>query len=90
MITFFGDYTHVHPYDVLAVSDLLKIFGFKNVISERFYQLPVLWKYPPLRVISKLLSLIISTPTARKITYLTGIKFFRWSVELMVLGYGEK
>ena len=21
---------------------------------------------------------------------LTGIKFFRWSVELMILGYGEK
>ena len=26
----------------------------------------------------------------RWLTKITGIKFFRWSVELMILGYGEK
>lgn len=90
MVTFFEDYTQVHPYDTLALSDLLKIFGFKNVVSERFYQLPELWKYPYLKIFSQLLSVFISTPTARKISDLTGLKFVRWSVELMVLGYGEK
>jgi len=90
MINFFEDYTQVHPYDRLAIEDLLKIYEFNNVVSERFYQLPFLWKYPLMKVLAKILSLILSTPNARWITEKTGIKFVRWSVELMVLGYGVK
>jgi len=55
-----------------------------------FYQLPALWRYPGLKIFSKLLQIILSTPNARKLTKTSGIKFFRWSVELMVLGSGVK
>jgi len=87
---FYEDFTHCRPYDVTSLKDLLQYYGFSGIYSELFYQLPILWRYPGLKILGKLLQCIISTPTARKLTNLTGIKFFRWSVELMVLGTGVK
>ena len=87
---FFEDFTHSRPYDVLALSDLLKVYGFNNFAVERFYQLPVLWKFPAIKLISKILQLVTNVYGGRWLTKITGIKFFRWSVELMILGYGEK
>lgn len=90
MEVFFEDYTQVRPYDSLALSDLLKIHGFRNVVSEKFYQYPLYWKYSFLTIFAFVLRKIMSCPTARFLTDFTKIKLFRWSVELMVLGYGEK
>lgn len=90
MKVFYEDFTHFRPYDMTSLRDLLEIKGFSNVSSELFYQLPLVWHYPFLKVFSKLLQLFISTPKARKLTKITKIKFIRWSVELMVLGVGYK
>lgn len=90
MENYFEDYTQVHPYDTLAMEDILKIFNFKKIKSEKFYQLPILWKYPNLIYIARFLSLFTSISIARKLTNITGWNFFRWCSELMVLGYGEK
>jgi ubiquinone/menaquinone biosynthesis C-methylase UbiE len=90
MKVFYEDYTHSRPYTVTAVSDLLKVYDFKKIESELFYQLPILWRYPKLKIISLFLQMFLSTPAARYLTTVTGLKFFRWSVELMVLGTGEK
>ncbi|MFH1594002.1 MAG: class I SAM-dependent methyltransferase [Candidatus Omnitrophota bacterium] len=90
MKVFFEDITHEKPYDARALEDALKIYGFKEEGAELFYQLPAIWRFPALRMLSFVIRSLISTPLARKITRATGIKFFRWSVELMVLGYGKK
>jgi len=90
MEVFYEDHTHVKPYDKTALQDLLKIYGFSSVQTELFYQLPVLWRFPLLKMFSKMLQIFISTPLARKLTEISRIKFFRWSVELMVLGTGIK
>lgn len=84
MKIFFDDYTHRQPYTATAVKDTLNIFGFKKVSSELFYQLPVLWKYPMLKILSCILRLFV--PATAK----SRIKFIRWSVELMILGTGIK
>lgn len=84
MRIFFNDYTHVHPYTVTGLGDLLKIAGFKNVSSEIFYQLPVLWKYPWLKIFSRLLQIFGPVKKIHK------NKFIRWSKELMILGTGVK
>ena len=84
MKTFFDDYTHRQPYTVTAVKDFLNIFGFKEVSSEVFYQLPILWKYPLLKILSSILRLFVPVTTKSR------IKFVRWSVELMILGAGTK
>jgi len=84
MRIFFDDYTHRQPYTVTAVTDILAIFGFREVSSEIFHQLPVLWKYPSLKVLSRILRLFVPVTTKSR------IKFIRWSVELMILGTGIK
>ena len=84
MKTFFDDYTHRQPYTVAAIKDTLSIFGFKEVSSELFYQLPILWRYQALKIVSRILRLFIPVTTKSR------IKFVRWSVELMVLGTGIK
>lgn len=84
MKIFFDDYTHRQPYTVTAVRDILNIFGFKEVTSEVFYQLPILWRYPLLKILSCILRLFVPVTTKSR------IKFVRWSVELMILGTGVK
>ena len=87
---FFEDFTHSRPYDLTALKDLFKVYGYKNINVEKFYQLPILWKITPLKFVSKILQLITNVYGGRWLTEKTGIKFFRWSVELMILGYAEK
>jgi ubiquinone/menaquinone biosynthesis C-methylase UbiE len=84
MAIFFDDYTHRTPFTPDALKDMFEIFGLKNVTSEKFYQLPVVWRYPALKVISAFLRLFV--PVTRKVKN----KFIRWSVELMILGTGVK
>lgn len=90
MKVFYEDYTHSRPYDINSLRDLLTVNDFREVETEIFYQLPVLWEHPYMKIFSRLLQFILSTPNARKITQVTGLKYFRWSVELMVLGTGIK
>jgi len=90
MKVFYEDFTHSKPYDKTSLKDLLTVYGFSKVETELFYQLPALWKYPSLKILSRLSQMLLSTPNARKLTELTKIKFFRWSVELMVLGAAVK
>ena len=90
MKVFYEDYTHSRPYDINSLRDLLHVYGLSKVETELFFQLPVLWYHPSLKIFSLFLQIIMSTPTARRLTKISGIKFFRWSVELMVLGTGVK
>ncbi len=81
---YYDDYTHRHPYTKTSLKDLLDIYGFKKAEAEIFYQLPVLWKYPFLKIFSKILQLFGPVKKIHK------IKFIRWSKELMVLGSATK
>jgi ubiquinone/menaquinone biosynthesis C-methylase UbiE len=90
MKIFYDDFTHCRPYTVEGLKDLLAVYGFSEIRTELFYQYPAIWKYPVLKVGSRLLQLLFSASMARKLTDLTKIKYFRWSVELMVLGYAKK
>ncbi len=90
MKVFYEDITHCRPYDTTAIRDTLTMYGFKNIEVERFHQLPIVWKMPAIKIITGLLRLFLPTIPARKVTKATGIKFFRWSAELMVLGVGTK
>ena len=81
---FYDDFTHVHPYTQISLKDMLKIYNFQNVETETFYQLPVLWKYPWLKIFSKCLQIFGPVKKIYK------NKFIRWSRELMILGTGIK
>ena len=81
---FWNDFTHKRPYTMLGLKNVLNIFGYKNVESEIFYQYPLYWKYPKLKIIARFLK--ITGP----VTKLHKNKFYRWSKELMLLGTGTK
>lgn len=90
MENFYEDFTHRRPYTIQTIKDLLDAWGFKDITSEKFYQLPSVWRYPSLSIFSKVLSKFLSVDSARWVTEKTGSKFFRFSVELMILGSGKK
>lgn len=84
MFIFYDDPTHVHPYTAAGLKDLLSIYGFQEAQAELFYQLPVIWKYPAFKIISRSLQLF---GPVRKIEK---NKFIRWSRELMILASAVK
>ena len=79
---FFDDITHIKPFTKITLENCFKMFGFKDYKIEKFYQLPVSWKFPLLKVLFKIIAPII--PIRSK------FKFLRFSKELMILGYGYK
>lgn len=81
---YYDDCTHVQPYTQVGLADTLKIFGFKDVTSEKFYQLPIVWRYPIVKLLCKILQL--SGPVKK--VYKN--KFYRFSKELILLGTGTK
>ena len=83
-IIFYDDFTHVHPYTKTSIDDFLKIYNFKKVEAEIFYQLPILWKYSLLKKLSKVFQVLGPVKKIYK------NKFIRWSRELMILGTGIK
>ena len=90
MKTFYEDFTHSRPYDCTALNDLLEVYNFKSITCEKFYQLPIIWNFPFLEIVCRCLQLFVDNVAARWLTKHTGVKFFRWGVELMVLGTGVK
>ncbi len=84
MFIYYDDHTHVQPYTKSGLEDCLKIFGFAEVESELFYQLPVVWKYPMVKIICKFLQLFGRVKRVHK------NKFYRFSKELMILATGKK
>ena len=83
MHIFYDDYTHVQPYTCTGLEDLLSISGFKDSKAELFYQLPILWKHPWLKVFSKTLQIF-------PVKKVTNSSFYRWLRELMILASGIK
>lgn len=81
---FYNDFTHHQPYTVLGLNNVLKIYDFKEVKTEKFYQLPFLWKAGFIKIALKPLQKFF--PVKR----ITKLGFWRWSRELMVLGTGVK
>ena len=85
MYIYYDDHTHVQPYTVTGLRDLLRIYGFDSVSSEIFYQLPCVWKYKWIKVICKFLQLI-----GGPVKKISKNKFYRFSRELIVLATGYK
>ncbi|MER2492178.1 class I SAM-dependent methyltransferase [Catenovulum sediminis] len=80
--TYFDDFTHRTPFTSISLKDACEMFGFVNVSVYKFRQLPIVWKYPILNYFCALISPLIPVRTKTK--------FFRWSRELMLIGYAIK
>lgn len=90
MKVFYEDHTHVHPYLPLGVERMLRLHGFEIDSIELFCHHAAIWRNPAARFLACANRLILSAPSARWLTRKTGIKFFRWSVELQILAIARK
>lgn len=80
--TYFDDYTHRTPFTKISLEDILKIHNFKNICVHKFRQLPILWEYPKLNIISSIIAPFVPVRTKNK--------FLRWSRELMLVSIARK
>lgn len=81
---FYDDYTHRTPFTKVSLKDFFKINGFHNVSSEYFRQLPILWKFKNLYIISEITRIMIPDYFKFK------SKWVRFSKEIMLLSVAYK
>ena len=80
--TFYDDFTHVSPFTIVSLKKIKLLIGFENVKVKKFRQLPIVWRFPLINYLCKLISPFIPVRTK--------IQFFRWSRELMLLSVASK
>ena len=87
---YWDDYTHVKPWTRKGLQNALKIHGFKQIESNLFRQLPLLWKYP---ILEKLADVIALVPESWKWKDKEESDFREWirfSKEKMILATAVK
>ena len=87
---FWDDYTHVKAFTRKSLQNAMKINGFSKVCCTRFLQLPFVWKYPYLKFIPKLISLLPDALKWKDFEESQPRKFIRFSKEEMLLVVGAK
>jgi len=80
--TFYDDPTHCRPFTKVGLETTYLMNGFQQCKVVKFRQLPIVWKFPALNILCASIAPFVPVRTKRK--------FFRWSRELMLIGYGEK
>ena len=81
---YFEDFTHRTPFMKSSLRDLKLMSGFKDVEVKYFRQLPIIWNYPILTIISELTRVL--TPNFLK----RYNKWIRFSKEIMLLSSARK
>ena len=88
---FYIDHTHVTPFTRHSLETLCELSGFEAK-CDYLYQLPFLWKYPFLKPLVKLFSLLpIPYKPFSKIPWPDEVnKFIRFSKEVMLISKVKK
>ncbi|MBX9977177.1 MAG: class I SAM-dependent methyltransferase [Alphaproteobacteria bacterium] len=89
---FYIDHTHVTPFTLPSLTQLLELSGFNVTYADHFVQLPILWKMPFLKILSDITALL---PFRFRPLYKSSLpesvnKWVRFSKEKMLLVVGEK
>jgi len=89
---FYFDHTHITPFTKISLKNALHIAGFKDVKVYYFYQLPILWKYPFLKPLIKILQWVHLPyrPFSDAPWPLEMNKLIRFSKEVMLLAVAKK
>jgi SAM-dependent methyltransferase len=89
---FYIDHTHVTPYTIPSLADVLQIAGFENISSRYFFQLPIVWKHPSLLPMVRLFSLLpLSYRPYENANWPDSFnKLIRFSKEVMLLAVCQK
>lgn len=93
---FYLDHTHQTPFTLQSLKDIGILAGFETNEVNYFYQLPSTWKYPILKIIPKIISILKFPykPMYEKMTFINWPnfinKYIRFSREVMLLGVFKK
>ena len=89
---FYQDHTHVTPFTLPSLRDIMIKTGFRDVKVYHFRQLPILWRYPFLEIFSRLIAMLpIPYSPMHEVSYNERLnKYIRFSKEVMLLAVGEK
>jgi len=87
---FWDDYTHVKAWTRKSLQNAMRIKGFINVESILFRQLPILWKYPWLKVLCDITSLLPHSLKWKDKKEEQFRMWIRFSKEKMILATGVK
>ena len=79
---FYDDTTHIKPYTIISIKQAYLNHGYNFLSAEKFYQLPIIWKFPIIKYFCRLISFFIPIRS--------NFKFLRFSKELMILAVGKK
>jgi ubiquinone/menaquinone biosynthesis C-methylase UbiE len=81
-LNFYDDITHIKPFTKISLLTAHKIYNFEECYVEKFFQLPLVWKFSILKKFCKFISLFIAVRSKNK--------FLRFSKELMLLSVAYK
>jgi SAM-dependent methyltransferase len=89
---FYIDHTHVTPYTIPSLSDVLEIAGFEKISTRYFYQLPVVWKHQSLVPMIRLFSALPFSYRPYQTAHWPDSfnKLIRFSKEVMLLAVCQK
>jgi ubiquinone/menaquinone biosynthesis C-methylase UbiE len=81
---FYEDYSHRTPFTIESINYIQQTSGFKNIYSENFRQLPVIWKYKFFILFSEITRIMCPSFLTKK------FKWVRFSKEVMILSISQK
>jgi ubiquinone/menaquinone biosynthesis C-methylase UbiE len=88
--TFWDDYSHVKAWTRKGLQNSMKVYNFDRVKCRLFRQLPILWKYPKLKILSDITSLLPHCFKWKDKEEVYSRKWIRFSKEKMLLATGVK
>ena len=87
---FWDDYTHKKAWSRKSLQNVMRIKGFNQVKCEHFLQLPIVWKYPWLKYVCRVISLLPDSLRWKDSKEEIFRKYIRFSKEKMLLAIGVK
>lgn len=87
---FWDDYTHVKAFTRKSLQNAMIINGFDKVDCSYFLQLPSVWKYPWMRIITRIVSIVPDSLKWKDKAESKPRNFIRFSKEEMLLAVGCK
>mgnify|MGYP000029312189 FL=1 len=88
---YWTDYTHVKAWNRMGLQNAMILHGFQDVKATLFTQLPMVWKFPWLKIVTKIIDIISPHSFKWKDQEETKMRpLIRFSKEKMVLGFGRK
>lgn len=88
--TYWDDPTHVKAWTRKSLQNIMRMIGFGQVNCSLFRQLPILWKYPRLKILCDIVALLPNSLKWKDTKEEEFRVFIRFSKEKMLLATGIK